>query len=103
MVEAQLNGADAAVRLNGSDEKTSAIGIQLTGTFSGTVVVEGSNDASTWVALAMSPWGGGADVTSVTAPGGWRVNSSGLRLVRIRISAYTSGTVNVYALPVVNG
>lgn len=104
MVVATLSMLDAELRLSGSDSFTSEIGVQIVGSgLTGTLVVEGSNDAATWVAMSMEPWGGGSAVTSATASGAWRVPSSGVRLVRVRMSAYTAGSAAIYALPVVDG
>jgi hypothetical protein len=104
MVSSALAAANAELRLSGSDEKWSKLGVQVVGTFTATFVAEGSNDGgTTWVAIGMLPWAGGAAVASATAAGGWWVPTDGMALVRIRVSAYTSGTLNVYALPVVSG
>lgn len=102
MINRNLSAINDALVTSGSDDRRSFLGVQLVGTFTATVVVEGTNDNGTWVTVAATPWGGGAAVTSMTAPGGWRVDVSGMQLVRIRVSSYTSGTVGVWVLPVVN-
>jgi hypothetical protein len=71
--------------------------VDVSGTFTATLVVEGTADGSTYRALAMSPVAGGADVASVTAPGAWRVNFAGCKSARVRVSAYTSGSAVVAA------
>ena len=86
------NGNNADVRGFG------ALAIQVTGTFVGTVTFEGTVDGSTWVAMQFIPIGGGAGVTSVTAPGIVRAECAGYRLVRARVSAYTSGTITATGL-----
>ena len=47
------------------------ISFQLTGTFTGTVTFEASNDASTWVAVSVVPSVTAAAVSTATAPGLW--------------------------------
>lgn len=90
-------------RFSGSDFGTSRAGIQVTGTFTATLKVQGSNDGgTTWVDLELLPWGGpGTPATSITAAGGWWVVTSGIGIVKVTCSAYSSGTPVVYVLPVV--
>lgn len=71
--------------------------VDVSGTFVATLVVEGTADGTTYRALAMSPVGGGADVTSVSAAGAWRINFAGCKGARVRVSAYTSGSAVVAA------
>lgn len=76
-------------------EGQGAVGVQVTGTFVGTFQFEQTVDQSTWVAWSVSPSAGGADVTSGTGTGLWYGNVAGARQVRVRFSAYTSGTATV--------
>lgn len=59
--------------------------IQVTGTFTATLEVEGTADGSTWASIS----------TDITAAGTVQLNVAGLRKVRLRCSAYTSGTASV--------
>jgi len=71
-----------------------SISLQLSGTFSATVQFEQTNNPDVgWVALQLSPVTGGAAVTSSTTTGIWAGGISGAKFVRLRVSAYTSGTV----------
>ena len=72
-----------------------SVGIQVTGTFVGTLQFEQSLDGQTWVTLAALPNGLTATVTSATAPGVWTATVAGANLARVRFSAYTSGTAVV--------
>lgn len=72
-----------------------AVAYQLTGTWTGALVFEGSNDKTTFVSLRGYPVAGGAYVTSTTSNGAWTVPTGGLLYVRVRASAWTSGTVTV--------
>jgi hypothetical protein len=76
------------------------IGIAITGTFSATLQFEYSQDYSqgnvanpgTWLPLTMTPTGGGSGVTSATAGGNWVASIPGMTGVRVRCSAFTSGS-----------
>jgi hypothetical protein len=73
-----------------------AVGVQITGTFVGTVSFEGSVDGVTWVGMAVVPLGtAGVRVLSATGTGVWQANVAGLTSMRARCSAYTSGTAVV--------
>ena len=87
-----LTALNAALDLNISDSFSEEGLVDISGTFTATLVVEGTTDGSIYRSLAMSPLAGGADVSSVTAPGAWRVNFGGLKAARVRVSAYTSGS-----------
>jgi hypothetical protein len=79
----------ASVRGQGS------IGIQVTGTFVGTLQFEQSIDNGTYVTLAVFPNASTTSVTSATATGYWTTAVAGASSVRVRFSAYTSGTAVV--------
>lgn len=73
-----------------------AVAVQLAGTFTGTVQFEASVDGRTFTSLNMLPiTGAQTAVTSSTAAGIWAAQVGGLSIVRVRVSAYTDGTVNV--------
>jgi hypothetical protein len=69
--------------------------VQLTGTWTGTVTWEVSNDNTTWVvATAYQPGNPGSSGPSTTATGnGVYIIRTAAKFVRGRVSAYTSGTV----------
>jgi len=91
---AAATGNGAAMNVTGR----ARLGLQLTGTFVATVTFEATIDGATWVALALTPAGGGAAVTTATAPGLLAAAVSGFSQFRARISAYTSGSITVLAL-----
>ena len=66
-----------------------AVGLQLSGTFTLTVQFEATVDGET--------------VSSTTAAGAWRANVAGYRLVRARVSAFTSGSANATFLAASTG
>ena len=68
-----------------------AVALQLPGTWVGTVSFEGSVDGGTFVALNLVPSNSTVAATSSAANGVWSGNVGGYRIVRARMSAYTSG------------
>lgn len=70
--------------------------ITLAGTWTATPQFEASNDAGvTWAAIAGTPLAGGAAVTTSAANGTWGFNVSALTHIRVRLSAFVSGSVSV--------
>ena len=69
-------------------------GINLSGTWSGTVSFFGTTNGQTgWSALAATPINGNSAVTTSTANGNWQVNSAGLQGICVLVTTYSSGTV----------
>ena len=68
------------------------VGIQVTGTWTGTLTFEVSVDGTNFVTLGVTPTAGGAVVTTATANGAWTVQNGGYTTVRARFSTPTSGT-----------
>jgi len=67
---------------------------QVTGTFVGTVVFEGTADGVNWVAIPAIARGASM-VFSASAPGLYDIDCRGLVSIRARISSYTSGSITV--------
>lgn len=101
-VLATISGSATATGNVGSQQDNGAksLTLQLTGTWVGTVIVEQSNDNTNWVGtilydIAGSVMGGSGGVfTGITLNGIFIANIHA-RYVRIRVSAYTSGTIVV--------
>src|ERR1700752_64530 len=78
-----------------------ALALQIKGTFSATLQFEGSVDyaqqgaSATWSAITGQPFIPGFGVQSATGTGGWQFSVEGLTGVRVRASAYTSGTATI--------
>jgi hypothetical protein len=91
----------AAANGNGSTHSVASYGttvFSITGSFSATVNFEVSADGgTTWYALSCYAIGGSDIVTTATAAGLFRANSTGCDQVRARISGYASGNVTVKA------
>jgi hypothetical protein len=71
------------------------MGMQVTGTFVGTVTFEGTVDNTNWVAVQVANLNDGSVTTTATAEGIFACSVAGLRQVRARISDWTSGTITV--------
>lgn len=77
----------------GSQDRTAVV--QLSGTFSATAQFEASgNGGASWASIAGPTFALGAAASSATAAGAWTFDVAGRTSVRVRLSAYTSGTVN---------
>ncbi len=71
-----------------------SVAIDLRGTFSLTIEVQGSVDGVNWALIPVRPQTGGIYVRAIvgTAPGIWMASCAGFTRVRALVSAYTSGT-----------
>lgn len=83
-------------------EGLAVVGIQVTGTFSGTVTFEGTTDGTNYVAVRTYNHADGAKATTVTAPALLQIPVAGLKNLRARVSAYSSGAITVVGLGVTN-
>lgn len=72
-----------------------AVGIQITGTFSGTVTFEASSDGTNWTPIMATNLADDVRATTATAAGHYTMLYGSAIRVRARISAYSSGTITV--------
>lgn len=80
------------LELNG----TGSVGVQITGTFVGTLQFEMSADRQTWASwYTRAQSDTSTTVTSTTTTGYWVGNTNGAAQVRVRFSAFTSGAALV--------
>lgn len=70
-------------------------GVQVSGTFVGTITFYGSINNTTYVAINLFPPTSTTGVSTTTGAGLWTGSIAGLSSIRIGFSAYTSGTANV--------
>lgn len=92
-LNAAATGAGTAMQVD--DRVASSAVFQLTGTFVATVTWQGTVDGTNWssvVAVDLSSATSAASSTA-TAPGMFRIDTTGLTAVRPNVTAYTSGTV----------
>ena len=91
---ATLGAINAAttIALNGHG----TIGIQATGTFTGTLIFEAlPADSTTWQNVNVNISNGGTQLSFASIPFWARASGSGYRQFRVRVSAYTSGSATV--------
>jgi len=69
-----------------------ACGVQVVGAFSGTLLIEASMDGTNFGTYAFVDCSTGATAASITTAGQYRTELVGVQGVRVRCSAYTSGT-----------
>ena len=90
-----LDAADDVVSLAWRHFDNGGLGVQMTGDLSGTVKIEGTIDGATYVPLAFINCATGdvvAGSTGFTANGIYRTECVGMMKVRVKCTAYTSGT-----------
>lgn len=71
------------------------VGVQVTGTYSGTLQFEVTIDGTNYVALPALNINTGAEATTTTGTGIFRFDVVGILMVRVRSTAWTSGTATV--------
>jgi hypothetical protein len=74
---------------------TGSVGVQVAGTFVGTVTFEGTLDGTNYVSILGLPAAGGAVVSTATGVGTWQIPNWGYATIRARCSAFTSGTITL--------
>ena len=84
------------ISVNCPNDDVSMATLQLPTGWAGTVVVEASNDdATTWVALGLTPAAGGAVVANAAAAGMWNTAYGVYDRIRARVSVAGAGGVAV--------
>lgn len=76
-----------------------SVSVQIGGTFVATLLFEGTTDSTTWVSVNAFPVPSGGPVQSTAAVGIWALDATSVSRVRVRASAYTSGTAVVVFAP----
>ena len=71
------------------------VGVQLAGTWTGTVTFEVTIDGTNYVALPMANVNSGATASTATANGIFAGNVVGVSAFRVRATAAMTGTLNV--------
>lgn len=92
---ATTNACIALNLFNSPTVSTTSASIVVTGTFSATLQFEASTDGITFASIPGGPLAGGSAVTSITGTGTWNFGIAALNVIRVRASAYTSGTATV--------
>ena len=92
---AVATGNGTAVNTIDVDGAFTVLTMQVTGITTATITFEATIDGTNWVAVLATNLNNGTDATTATANGLYRITCLGLRQVRARISAWTSGTITV--------
>lgn len=95
------NGASGNITVNGqavtvaNAREMGTIGIQIAGTWTGTVVPQCSIDGTNWVAIRVTPTDDTVTVESMTGNGIWSGSIAGCKQVRLAATASITGTANI--------
>jgi hypothetical protein len=73
----------------------SRVGINLSGTWTGTVSFKGSFDGVNFVALSVTPFASGTTVQSATGNGNWFVDVQNYLVIQVVFTTLTTGTATV--------
>ncbi len=79
------------------DASTAAVTFSVSGTWTGTLTFEATNNAAIWTSLFVTSMATGAQVTTATANGLWGVTNAGFVRVRARATAAVTGSALVTA------
>jgi hypothetical protein len=93
-----LNGA---VTLAWREFYNGGVGVQITGTYSGTLTFQVTIDGTNWVAAQALDVTTGTEATTTTGTGVFRFDVVGIQQTRVIATAWTSGTATatIVALP----
>lgn len=96
-----ISALNGAVTLAWREFYNGGVGVQVTGTFSGTLTYQMTIDGTNWVAVQATNVTTGAAATTTTATGIAFFNVVGAQSVRVTATAWTSGSavVTVVGLP----
>lgn len=92
---ASLGAVNEAATVEFRQLANGAAGVQVSGTFSATLLIEATMDGTNWGTYAFVNCASGATGTSITAAGQYRTELVGVHSVRVRMSARVSGTAVV--------
>ena len=71
------------------------LGVQITGTWTGTITFECNVDQATWVTVSVTPSNSTITAVNTTANGVWSIPNNAFAQVRCRFSTATSGSAVV--------
>jgi hypothetical protein len=94
LITGSITAISQSIDLSSPNQSTEIV--QLTGTWSGTLLLEGSNDNSNFSTILAINHSNYLLTSSFTANGTYTANTNGFGYVRIRSSAWTSGTADIY-------
>lgn len=74
----------------------SMVGVRLAGTWVGTVTFKASTDGINFATVSVTPFASGTDVQTATGNGNWFLQVGNYVAFQAHLTAYTSGSVEVY-------
>ena len=89
-----LSAAGQSVAMAVGDGRSSLL-IEVSGTFEGSLVVEGSRGGTTWTAINTRKAGVGRISLAISSTGAYRGNASGFNFIRVRAAAIASGSAAI--------
>ncbi len=90
-----LDAVNEAVTAEVRFIENAACGVQVTGTFSATLLIEATMDGTNWDDYAFVKCADGTTAASISAVGQDRTELVGVHSVRVRMSGRVSGTASV--------
>jgi hypothetical protein len=95
-----MDALNEVVLFDNSTYGYGALGIQVTGTWVGTITFQSSTDGTNFDTQTVSTLTG-TTATTTTANGQWRINTGGAQKFQVKMTAYTSGsaTATLFATP----
>lgn len=90
-----ITALDGTVSLAYRNFANGAAGVQVTGTFSGTLALQATLDGTNYVAVQGLKVSDASDAATITATGLYRFELVGALAVRVIATAWTSGTATV--------
>lgn len=94
-----LGKAGDSIQVAGGDSRGSMAGVQVSGTWAGTIVFEASINGVDWISCNGLPIGDTTPVSSTTTSGIWQFDLSGGLHLRLTMSLYASGAAVVHVQP----
>lgn len=89
--------APTACAIYALDNQTGGVTFSVSGTWTGTLTFEGTNNDGSWTSLLATNVASGAQATTTTANGLFTVTNVGVIKVRLRATAAITGTANITA------
>lgn len=84
--------------IGGQGTSPISLTLQVSGTYSGTLAFEATSDNSTWFSISGTLLSDGSSATGTTTTGQYSFQNSGLLQIRVRATAWTSGTATITAV-----
>ena len=95
LISGVITAISQTIDLTGPNSGTDIV--QITGSWSGTIIAEGSNDGTNFLTIPCIDQSNGQELASITSSGMYIIASNGYNQTRIRSSAWSTGTATISA------